>query len=144
MSVVGVVALLGGRGETQVCGTLWLRFVQVDQLLTKGAEPGTLRSADAWTNSKLPGLQNMKSTTVSAAKTPTGWSMVWGIIVFMCGFLAIALPLASSIGIVIVLGWLILLSAVAHLIFVFHSGSIGGAAWKLLLAAFYGLTGYYL
>ena len=70
--------------------------------------------------------------------------MVWGVMMFICGFLAITLPLASSIGIVSVLGWLILLSAVAHLIFAFHSGSIGGAVWKLLLAAFYGLTGYYM
>ena len=74
--------------------------------------------------------------TVNEEKTATGWSMVWGIIMFMCGLLAIALPLATSIGIVIVLAWLILLSAVAHLIFAFHSHSIGGVLWKLLLAVF--------
>ncbi len=63
---------------------------------------------------------------------------------FLCGFLAVILPLVSSIRIVIVLGSLILLSAIAHLIFAFHSGSIGGVVWKLLLAVFYGLTGYYM
>ena len=83
-------------------------------------------------------------TTVNEEKTATGWSMVWGLIMFMCGLLAIALPLATSIGIVIVLGWLILLSAVAHLIFAFHSGSIGGVIWKLLLAVFYGFIGFYM
>src|SRR6266446_8516476 len=83
-------------------------------------------------------------TTVNEEKTATGWSMVWGVIMFMCGLLAIALPLATSIGIMIVLGWLILLSAVAHLIFIFHSHSNGGAIWKLLLAVFYGFTGFYM
>ena len=83
-------------------------------------------------------------TTVNEKTTATGWSMVWGVIMFMCGLLAIALPLATSIGIMIVLGWLILLSAVAHLIFIFHSHSIGGAIWKLLLAVFYGFTGFYM
>ena len=83
-------------------------------------------------------------TTVNEEKTATGWSMVWGVIMFMCGLLAIALPLATSIGIVIVLAWLILFSAVAHLIFAFHSHSIGGVIWKLLLAVFYGFTGFYM
>src|SRR3954463_12561452 len=84
-------------------------------------------------------------TRVNEEKTETRWSMVWGGILFVCGLLAIALPLATSIGIIIVLGWLILLSAIAHLIFIFHShGSIGGVIWKLLLAVFYGAIGFYM
>jgi len=78
-------------------------------------------------------------------RTTSRWSMIWGIIMFLCGLLAIALPLATSIGIIIVLGWLILLSAIAHLIFIFHShSSIGGVIWKLLLAVFYGAIGFYM
>ena len=83
-------------------------------------------------------------TTVNEEETTRGWSMVWGLIMFLCGLLAIALPLATSIGIVLVLGWLMLLSAVAHLIFAFHSASIGGIIWKLLLAVFYGAIGFYM
>ena len=82
--------------------------------------------------------------TVNEERMATRWSMVWGVIMFVCGLLAIALPLATSIGIMIVLGWLILLSAFAHLIFIFHSHSIGGAIWKLLLAVFYAFTGFYM
>ncbi len=37
----------------------------------------------------------------------------------ICGFLAIALPLASGIGVAVVIGWLVLFSAVWHLIFAF-------------------------
>src|SRR6266576_1483917 len=68
-------------------------------------------------------------TTVNEEKTATGWSMVWGVIMFMCGLLAIALPLATSLGIVIVLAWLILLSAGAHLM-------LGVATVTIVLAIF--------
>ena len=70
--------------------------------------------------------------------------MVWGIIMFICGILAIALPLASSVGIVIVLAWLILFAGVCHLIFAFQSHSIGGFLWKVLLAIVYGFAGVYM
>ena len=70
--------------------------------------------------------------------------MVWGILMLICGILAIALPLASSLGIVIVVGWLILLGGVWHLIFVFHSHSLGGVLWQLLLAVVYGFAGIYM
>jgi len=70
--------------------------------------------------------------------------VVWGILMLICGILAIALPLASSLGIVIVVGWLILLGGVWHLIFVFHSHSLGGVLWQLLLAVVYGFAGIYM
>jgi uncharacterized membrane protein HdeD (DUF308 family) len=80
-------------------------------------------------------------TPVGALKKATGWSMIWGILMFVCGILAISLPLASSIGIVIVLAWLILFAGVSHLIFAFQSGSVGGFLWKLLLAVVYAVAG---
>ena len=83
-------------------------------------------------------------TFVGAPKRATGWSMIWGILMFVCGLLAISLPLASSIGIVIVLAWLILFAGVSHLIFAFHSHSVGGFLWKVLLAVVYGIAGVYL
>ena len=80
-------------------------------------------------------------TPVGGLKKATGWSMTWGILMFVCGILAISLPLASSIGIVIVLAWLILFAGASHLIFAFHSHSVGGFLWKLLLAVAYGVAG---
>ena len=62
----------------------------------------------------------------------------------ICAVLAIALPLATSVGIVVLLAWLILFAAVAHLMFAFHSHGVGGFLWKLLLAVLYGFTGVYL
>ena len=77
-------------------------------------------------------MQN--DTSVSTGPSGSAWSMALGILMVICGILAIALPLASSIGVVLVVGWLILLVGVWHLIFVFHSHSFGGVLWQLLLA----------
>ena len=70
--------------------------------------------------------------------------MVWGIILFICGVLAITLPVASSVGIVIVLAWVIFFAGISHLIFAFQSHSIGGFLWKALLAIVYGFAGIYM
>ena len=70
--------------------------------------------------------------------------MIWGILMFICGLVAIALPLISSIGIVIVLAWVILFAGVSHLIFAFHASSVGSVLWKVLLALLYIAAGIYL
>jgi uncharacterized membrane protein HdeD (DUF308 family) len=83
-------------------------------------------------------------TTVGAVRKVSGWSMVWGILMFICGILAISLPLASSIGIVIVLAWLILFAGVSHLVFAFQCRSVGGFLWQVMLAIVYGIAGIYM
>ena len=83
-------------------------------------------------------------TTVGPVRKASGWSMLWGILMFICGILAISLPLASSIGIVILLAWLILFAGISHLIFAFHSHSVGGVLWQVLLALIYGAAGIYM
>src|SRR6185503_12281409 len=65
-------------------------------------------------------------TTVGTLGRASGWSMVWGILMCLCGILAISLPLATSIGVVILLAWLILFAGVWHLIFAFQSHGIAG------------------
>src|SRR5438046_6131205 len=81
------------------------------------------------------------TNSTSAAGTGKG-DMIWGILMLICGFLAIGIPLASGIGVAIVIGWLLLISGVWHLFFGFRSGSgIGGFLWQLLLAIVYGAAG---
>jgi uncharacterized membrane protein HdeD (DUF308 family) len=82
--------------------------------------------------------------SASVAGTGKG-NMIWGFLMLICGFLAITLPLASGIGVAIVIGWLLLISGVWHLLFGFRSGSgIGGFLWQLLLAIVYGAAGLML
>src|SRR5438874_11549209 len=79
--------------------------------------------------------------STSAVGTGKG-DMIWGILMLICGFLAIGIPLASGIGVAIVIGWVVLISAVWHLIFGFRSASgIGGVLWQILLALVYGAAG---
>src|SRR6201993_2749653 len=86
----------------------------------------------------------MNGTSTVAVRRASGWSVVWGIVMFLCGLVAIALPLASSIGIVIVLAWLILFAGIAHLIFAFQCHGIGAVLWQVLLAIIYGIAGFYM
>jgi uncharacterized membrane protein HdeD (DUF308 family) len=83
-------------------------------------------------------------TTAGAVRSASGWSIVWGILLLLCGFLAIVMPLASSIGLVILLGWLILFAAVWHLIFAFQTRGVGNVLWQVLLAIVYGIAGFYM
>lgn len=82
--------------------------------------------------------------TLGAVKKASGWSIVGGILLLICGVLAIAMPLASSIGLVILLGWLILFGAIWHLIYAFQAGNIGGVLWQILLAILYGAVAIYM
>jgi len=83
-------------------------------------------------------------TSGASIKKASGWSMVWGVLMVVCGALAVGVPLASSIGIVILLAWLILLAGIWHLVFAFHSHSIGGFLWKMLVAVIYVIAGIYM
>jgi len=80
----------------------------------------------------------------SAFGIASAWSIVWGILMFICGLIAIALPLISSIGIVIVLAWVILFAGLSHLVFAFHSRGVGNVLWQILLAVLYVVAGIYL
>ena len=70
--------------------------------------------------------------------------MVWGIALLICGILAITLPLATSIGVVIVLAWLLLFAGIVHIVFAFQRHNIGGVLWQVLIAITCGIAGIYM
>jgi uncharacterized membrane protein HdeD (DUF308 family) len=74
----------------------------------------------------------------------TGWMMVWGIVMLICGIAAIALPWASGIGVVIVVGWVLIFAAVSHLLLAFHTHTVGGVLWQILLFLIYGAAGVFM
>jgi uncharacterized membrane protein HdeD (DUF308 family) len=67
------------------------------------------------------------------------WLISSAVVVFVCGVLAIVLPLTFSIGIAGLLGWLFVVAAIAHLAFGIHFGS-GTLAWHAFIAGLYGLA----
>jgi uncharacterized membrane protein HdeD (DUF308 family) len=83
---------------------------------------------------------NIESIGPAIKRKTSTWLMIWGILIFVCGILAIAFPATFPVGIAIVLGCLILVAGIAHVIFAFHTRSIGGFLWHILLGPLYGIT----
>jgi len=77
------------------------------------------------------------------SKLGSGGSIVWAILLIIFGFLAIALPLASSWGVVVVVAWLIVFSGGFQFIHAFQSKGVGHILWKLLVAILYLIVGFY-
>ena len=85
----------------------------------------------------------MSTTPAALVKRGSGPSVVWSILLIILGVLGIALPIETSLGVVIVIGLLLLFHGVGQLIHAFQSKGIGHIAWKLLVAVFYLVAGAY-
>ena len=68
------------------------------------------------------------------------WSLIASFLIFVCGILAIILPLAFSFGIAVFLGLVVLVGGMAHAVFAFQTRSIGGFLGHMLLFALYELA----
>ena len=84
------------------------------------------------------------STALVGSRGLSKPSIVWSIVLIVIGILAIALPLASSVGVTIVIGWLVLFDGGVQFIHAFRSKGVGHIAWKLLIAIVYLIAGFYL
>jgi uncharacterized membrane protein HdeD (DUF308 family) len=73
------------------------------------------------------------------AKWPSRYLIASAFVVFVCGILAIVLPLTFSVGIAALLGWLFIFAAVAHLFFgIYFEAAHWG--WHASIAALYGIA----
>jgi uncharacterized membrane protein HdeD (DUF308 family) len=70
-------------------------------------------------------------------KKASPWLIAWSIVTFVCGILAIILPLTISFGIALIIGSLILAAGIGHSVFAFQTRSVGGFLWQTLLSALY-------
>ena len=68
------------------------------------------------------------------------WVIVWGIVTFVCGILAIVLPLTFSFGIALIIGCLVLVAGIAHFVFAFQTRSVDGFLWQILVSVLYGVA----
>jgi uncharacterized membrane protein HdeD (DUF308 family) len=84
------------------------------------------------------------TTLEHGLKRATGASFVLSIILIIFGILAITLPIVSSIGVAILIGWLLIFDGIAQFVHAFQSKGIGHIVWKLLVAVFYVVAGAYL
>jgi uncharacterized membrane protein HdeD (DUF308 family) len=73
-------------------------------------------------------------------KKASGWAIIWSIVTFVCGILAIILPLTFSFGIALIIGCLVLVAGIGHLLFAFQTRSIDGLLWQILVSMLYGVA----
>ena len=73
-----------------------------------------------------------------------GWFLALGIICVIVGILAIIFPLASSIAMKILLGWLLLITGIAHIIHCFSARNWRGFIADLLLGILFIISGGWL
>jgi uncharacterized membrane protein HdeD (DUF308 family) len=85
------------------------------------------------------------STSVSTiVKSSLGWSIGLSVLMIVAGILAIAVPQVAGITLAILVGWLLIFSGLAHLVFAWHTRGTGGVLWELLLGVLYLLIGGYV
>jgi len=86
----------------------------------------------------------MSTTSLGTiAKESIGWSIGLSILMLLAGVLAIVIPPAAGIAVLIVVAWLLTFSGGAHLVFAWHTRSTGGFIWELLLGILYIWVGVY-
>jgi uncharacterized membrane protein HdeD (DUF308 family) len=83
------------------------------------------------------------TTLETGLKRASGISIALSVVLIFFGVLAITLPMATSIGVVIVIGWLAVLDGVVQLVHAFQSKGVGHIGWKLLVALVYLVAGGY-
>jgi uncharacterized membrane protein HdeD (DUF308 family) len=71
-------------------------------------------------------------------------SIVLSTLLIALGLLAIALPMATSIGVAVVIGWLVVFDGIVQLVHAFESKGVGHVIWKLLVGVLYLVAGAYL
>jgi uncharacterized membrane protein HdeD (DUF308 family) len=67
----------------------------------------------------------------------SGWLILWSAVVFVCGILAVILPLTFSFAIGVVIGCLVLVAGIAHLVFAIQARSTEGFLWQVLVSLLY-------
>lgn len=87
----------------------------------------------------------MSTTSLgSIAKKSVGWSIGLSVLMLVAGVLAIVIPPAAGIAVVLVVAWLLIFSGAAHLVFAWHTRTTGGIVWELLLGILYLVVGVYV
>jgi len=71
-------------------------------------------------------------------------SILWGILLILCGLVAIGSPLMAAVAVNVVIAWLIVLAGVLHLVVAFYAHQAGSMVWKLLVGLAYIAFGVYL
>jgi len=83
-------------------------------------------------------------TIGTIVKESIGWSIGLSVLMIVAGILAIIVPPAAGVAVVLIVAWMLIFSGGAHLVFAWHTRTTGGMVWELLLGILYVLVGVYV
>src|SRR5689334_12374483 len=87
---------------------------------------------------------NTNESAESSTQART-WSTLGAVLMIVAGVLAIFLPLTISVGLVILLSWLLIISGIGHLIAAFRFKTFGSnMVWELIQAVVAIWVGFYM
>ncbi len=72
------------------------------------------------------------------------WATLGAVAIIVIGVMAICLPFATSIGLIIILSWVLIFAGIGHLAAALRFKSVGSFAWELILAAVCVYVGLYM
>lgn len=81
---------------------------------------------------------------LAVIKQGSKWGIVWGVLLIICGTLAIGEPFLAAIAVTTFIGWLLIFVGVVHAVLAFHAHSGTSLGWKLLVGVAYIFIGGYL
>jgi uncharacterized membrane protein HdeD (DUF308 family) len=73
-----------------------------------------------------------------------GLSSGFAVLMIALGILAMALPVATGIGIAILIAWITICAGFAHLAYAFAAENAGSFLWRFLIGVLYVVGGFYL
>jgi len=80
-------------------------------------------------------------STADAFKEAAGMSIGLAVVMIVLGLLAVGVPLASGIGISILMAWIIVFSGFTYLAYAFAARGAGAFIWRMLVGIVYIIGG---
>jgi uncharacterized membrane protein HdeD (DUF308 family) len=85
-----------------------------------------------------------QGTRADLVRQASTLSILWGVLLIVCGMLAVASPFVAAVAVNVIISWLIVSAGILHLIVAFHAHGAGSVIWKLLVGLAYIGIGVYL
>jgi len=81
---------------------------------------------------------------LAVIKQGSKWGILWGVLLIICGMIAIGEPFLAAIAVATFIGWLLIFVGVVHVVLAFHAHTGTSLGWKLLVGVAYIFIGGYL
>jgi uncharacterized membrane protein HdeD (DUF308 family) len=84
------------------------------------------------------------TSPVSIEKRAVEWSVALSVVIIVIGMEAVLMPAAAGSAVTFLLGWLLIFSGIAHLVFGWDMRTAGGFGWEVALGILYFFAGGYV